>query len=106
MASQIVRTATACDVAGGHECTRLVPGHAMHAMQAVLARSARSGWRDGVVGTATADGWVTVDLLDGGELHVWHHAPLAVTAGDPVSVQDTYHVLAAGRDWVSVRVRD
>lgn len=105
MTRQTVQPATACDIAGGHECTKLVPGHAMHVMQVQLARSARSGWRDGLVDEVTADGWIGVTPLDGGtRLRVWHHAPLAPAVGEPVSVHGTYHVLAQGRSWYSVLV--
>jgi hypothetical protein len=92
----------------GTACSAVGPGHAMHPVQRAVAAATPSGWVDAVVGRTTADGWTALHAVDDGrELAVWHHAPLTdAGAGAPVALHATYHVLAAGGQWLNVLVGD
>lgn len=85
-------------------CAMSAPGHDLHPLQRVVAAATPSSWVDAFVGEV-AGGWVTLHTADGERVvRVWHHQELALTAGEPVALHVTYHVLALGRRWLNVLV--
>lgn len=85
-------------------CAMSAPGHDLHPLQRVVATATPSSWVDAFVGEAAA-GWVTLHAADDGRaFRVWHHDELALSAGEPVALHVTYHVLALGRRWLNVLV--
>jgi hypothetical protein len=79
-------------------------GYGLHPIQRLAAVATASRWRDAVVTRVEGDGWIELVDLDTQEpARVWHHAAIAVSAGEPVSLHDQYSVLAVGRSLFSVR---
>jgi hypothetical protein len=87
-----------CACETGLMCADNRPGHGLHAVQLTLAAATPSQWRDALVVTAHADGWVHAVTLDGASVAWWNHGDLSrtVAAGDPVAWHPAYNVLAAG----------
>lgn len=79
-------------------------GYELHPIQRLAAVATASHWRDSVVTRVTGDGWIDLaDLDTQAPTRVWHHAAIAVSVGEPVSLHDQYGVLAVGRSLYSVR---
>ncbi|NEM91947.1 hypothetical protein [Galbitalea soli] len=96
-AEQHVCTGVMCDVA--------TPGHALSIIQQRVATATASKWRDAVVDSVSADGWVQLTTIDDREtVWVWNHRDLSsvLGAGEPVALHAVYHVLAIGGTWVNV----
>lgn len=94
-----VRERAACMCNHGDVCSSYARGHALHLIQARLASATPSAWADGiVVGTAPAEGRLTVQTLDGNVLELWNAGSAALEApeGTPVAVHTQYDVLAVG----------
>lgn len=80
-------------------CVRRGSGHALHPIQALAAAATGSQWIDGIVRSASADGWVSIDPIGPGDtVWIWHHQnPTSLlSAGAPVAMHPIYKVLAAG----------
>ena len=102
-----VRGAMQCDTLPGQPCDGHGAGHAMLPLQERVAAATPGKWRDAIVRSVTADGWVALDVLDSGEtVWAWHHVALdsLVAAGSPVALHGIYHTLAIGRQRVNVLV--
>jgi hypothetical protein len=85
-------------------CAMSAAGHDLHPMQRVAATATPSSWVDAFVGQV-AGGWATLQAADDERVfRVWHHEQLSLTAGEPVALHATYHVLAVGRQWLNVLV--
>jgi len=86
-------------------CAKRGPGHALHPIQAHAAAATGSKWIDGIVGSTSPDGWVTIDAIGSGDtIWAWHHDDLSaqLNRGAPVAVHPIYKVLAAGGTRYSV----
>ncbi len=86
------------DVVAG-SCPIDTDGHALSPIRGRLAAATPSRWRDGIIRSATSNGWIGIDLID---VHgsaevattwVWNHAVTA-SAGQPVALHPLYRVLA------------
>ncbi|HEV7951227.1 MAG TPA: hypothetical protein VGP24_15805 [Glaciihabitans sp.] len=101
-----VQNAMHCDSVDGL-CTGSGAGHGLLALQARVTAATPSKWRDGIVRSAAADGWVSIAPLDSDELvWVWHHRDLsdALLPGSPVALHSLYHALAIGSERINVLV--
>ena len=86
-------------------CAHDTPGHALHPLRLRLATATPGKWRNALVDSVTADGWITLVAFDGGgSVSVWHHADLtaSLAVGEPVALHSVYDVMAVGRARISV----
>lgn len=100
-----VGSALQCSHTAGEPCINRGSGHAMQPIQLRVIAATPSKWADGIVRTATSDGWIGIDLLDGGDtVWLWHHEDLtnALPVGEPVAVHSLYSALAVGGARISV----
>lgn len=101
-----VREQAVCMCVHGGSCSIYAPGHSLHLLQARLASSTPSQWRDAIVESANpASGSIVVHLLDNDSvLQVWNASGAAesLVAGSPVAVHALHGVLAAGPRWFNV----
>ncbi len=96
-----------CQCAMGDECSTIAPGHRLHLLQQRVAAATGSKWRDAVIESVSADGWIGLVALDDDQrVRVWHHSQLgsSLSVGDPVALHSLYHVLAVGSTWLNVLV--
>lgn len=94
-----------CTHAGDAACVNQGAGHAMSAIQQRVVAATPSRWRDGLLRSVAAGGWIAVELIEGGEtVWLWHHADLTARGilGQPVAVHDKYGALAIGAERLSV----
>lgn len=94
-----------CNHEGGEACAKRGPGHELHLIQAQAAAATPSKWVDGIVRSATSDGWIGIDPIGPGDtIWAWHHEDLSasVRAGLPVAVHPLYKVFATGGTRISV----
>jgi hypothetical protein len=102
-----VRNAMQCDTRPGQHCDGHGAGHAMLALQERVTAATPGKWRDAVVHSVSADGWIALDMLDTDDtVWTWHHAALdsVLGVGTPVALHGIYHTLAIGRQRVNVLV--
>ncbi len=79
-------------------------GHRAHPMQGFVARSTPSRWVDAL---ASADERVLeLTTFDGGRIALWHHLPIELAPGEPVSYHPVAGVVAVGGALLNVRVID
>jgi hypothetical protein len=79
-------------------------GYELNPIQRLAAVATPSHWRDAVVTSVGADGWLElVDLQSDAVSRAWHYESTGVTVGEPVSLHDQYGVLAVGGALFSVR---
>ncbi|WP_433674351.1 hypothetical protein [Microbacterium gorillae] len=96
---------TACE--HGAMCVHDRSGHGLTGIRLRLALATRSGWRDAVVESVDADGWIDLRLVADGDLvRVWNHADLSevLALGEPVALHERYEVLAAGSLHLNIAV--
>jgi hypothetical protein len=87
-------------------CAPFQTGYELHPIQQRAALATRSLWRDAIVSTVAADGWIDIlDLATDAVARVWHYADLTETVapGEPVTLNARYGVLAIGHTFFSVR---
>lgn len=99
-----VRERPVCMCVHGQRCSSYAPGHALHLIQARLARATPSEWADALVEASDARSGVIVlrRLDDDTVVTVWNGAGAAdaVEPGLPVALHERYDVLdAGGRRW-------
>ena len=97
----------ACDASSGEGCSSHGAGHAVLALQERVTAATPSKWRDALVRSASANGWIELSLVESGEsTWVWNHVDrsAALAVGTPVSLNGLYHALAIGRERVNVLV--
>ena len=95
------------DCSGAMDCMVEAPGHAVGFMQRRIADASPRQWRDGIVESVSADGWVRVRTVSDDEsVAIWNHAHLGsvVEVGSPVALHALYNVLAVGNDRLNVVV--
>jgi hypothetical protein len=100
-----VAGALQCSNTPGDACVNRGAGHAMQPIQLRVVGATPSKWADGIVKTATSDGWIGVDPLDGGDtVWLWNHEDLTsqLPVGQPVAVHLLYNALAIGGARISV----
>ncbi|MET1044698.1 MAG: hypothetical protein ABWX59_11360 [Microbacteriaceae bacterium] len=103
--TRVVHTMQCNHAEGGNACVNQGAGHAMQSIQARVVAATPSKWADGIVRHATSDGWIAINLLDGGDtVWLWNHEDLTatVTPGQPVALHTLYNALAVGSARVSV----
>jgi hypothetical protein len=84
-------------------CSSTRAGHDVLAVQEVVAAASPSAYRDAIV-TAVDEGRIDlVEFATGSLLRLWHHAPVALTIGEPVAYHPVAGVLATGTLRLSVR---
>lgn len=101
--------ATQCNSAHGESCVDHGPGHAMRTLHERVSAATPSKWRDGIVSTVSADGWIALEMLETDErVWVWNHVDrtASVTVGQPVALHAIYHALAFGRERINVLVAE
>ncbi len=79
-------------------CAAHDAGHALSSMQEVLAAATPSKWRDAIVVSVAASGWIEIALLDDDSTQLlWNHGDLTaeLSIGEPVVVHAVYEVLNA-----------
>ncbi|WP_344735964.1 hypothetical protein [Microbacterium awajiense] len=99
-----VRERPVCMCVHGGRCSSYAPGHALHLIQARLARATPSEWTDALVEASDPRTGVIVlrRFDDGDAVTVWSGAgaAAAATPGLPVAWHERYDVLDAdGRRW-------
>jgi hypothetical protein len=123
-----VRSVMHCDTLPGETCLGHGDGHELLPLQERVIAATPSKWRDGIVRSVSAEGWIAVDLLDAptdGSAHaepatatatataespqtlwLWNHTNRVATlpVGSPVAVHAIYHALAIGTNRVNVLV--
>ena len=107
-----VRNVMHCDSLSGESCVGHGAGHELLPLQERVIAATPSKWRDALVRTASADGWIAVDLIDAPSdgsaqtIWLWNHTDRAATlpAGSPVAVHTVYHALAIGSDRINVLI--
>ena len=100
-------TTASCAWEQADMCADNRPGHSVHLLQLRLAAATTTKWRDAIVVSIAASGWIELAPLNGGAIvHVWNHEDLTteLQPGTPVALHTLYNVLTAGRRRVSVLV--
>lgn len=83
----------------GEMCGSGAPGHEVTAIQARLASATPSKWRDALVLSVSAGGWIELSFVDSGDTEiVWTHADLrrSLPVGSPIAVHDVYDIVHVG----------
>ena len=83
----------------GEMCDSGAPGHGVTPIQARLASATPTKWRDALVLSVSAGGWIELSFIGSGRTEiVWTHADLrrSLPAGSPLAVHDVYGVVRAG----------
>jgi hypothetical protein len=107
-----VRNVMHCATLPGETCLGHEDGHELLPLQERVIAATPSKWRDGIVRSVSAEGWIAVDLLDAPAdgsaqtLWLWNHTNRVATlpTGSPVAVHAIYHALAIGPNRVNVLV--
>jgi hypothetical protein len=112
-----VRNVMHCDILPGETCLEHGDGHELLPLQERVIAATPSKWRDGIVRSVSAAGWIAVDLLDAPSddsaqgasaqtIWLWNHTNRVATlpTGSPVAVHAIYHALAIGTNHVNVLV--
>jgi hypothetical protein len=102
-----VHNVMTCDASSGEGCSSHGAGHAVLALQERVTAATPSKWRDAVVHSAAANGWIELGLVESGETAwVWNHVDrsASLASGTPVALHGLYHALAIGRERVNVLV--
>ena len=117
-----VRNVMHCDTLPGETCLGHGDGHELLPLQERVIAATPSKWRDGIVRSVSAAGWIAVELLDAPTdgtptvgsassesaqtLWLWNHTDRVATlpVGSPVAVHAIYHALAIGTNRVNVLV--
>ena len=96
-----------CATTTGERCEGHGAGHSMALIQQRVTAATPSKWRDGIVRSVTAEGWIAVDLLGSGNtVWAWNHEDRTKTllTGEPVAVHELYHTIAIGPERVNVLI--
>lgn len=83
----------------GEMCDSGAPGHGVTPIQARLASATPSKWRDALVLSVSAGGWIELSFIGSGRTEiVWTHADLrrSLPAGSPIAVHDVYDIVHVG----------
>ncbi|PRY68994.1 hypothetical protein B0I08_103200 [Glaciihabitans tibetensis] len=107
-----VRNVMHCDAFPGETCLGHGAGHELLPLQERVIAATPSKWRDGLVQSVSAEGWIAVDLLDApldgstATVWAWNHTDRVATLpiGSPVAVHAVYHALAIGPERVNVLI--
>ena len=90
-------------------CQAYWPGHQMHFIHARKIGEEPWGWRDGVVVSVEADGWLEVNyVLEPGHVVAHHHQDLTavLSPGDPVRIHERYYALGGRFGWVNLYIAE
>jgi hypothetical protein len=127
-----VRNVMHCDILPGETCLGHGDGHELLPLQERVIAATPSKWRDAIVRSVSAEGWIAVDLIDPPAdcaaqpdpaqpvsaqpvttqhegtrtLWLWNHTDRVATlpVGTPVAVHAIYHALAIGTNRVNVLI--
>jgi hypothetical protein len=102
-----VRSVMQCETSTGESCSSSGAGHTILALQERVTAATPSKWRDALVRSVSANGWIELGVVDTAEtVWVWNHTDRThiLPAGTPVSLHGLYHALAIGRERVNVLV--
>ena len=101
------RGVTPCILGGNGFCQSYHPGHNVHVIHAGKVGESPWGWRDGVVTSVEASGWLTVEYTsEGGRVEAWHHQDLVaeLPVGTPVRVHEQWRMLASPEAWLHLSI--
>jgi hypothetical protein len=102
-----VQHAMQCDSHSTDGCAGHGAGHGLLTLHKRVIAATPSKWRDAIVLSSSADGWIAVALFSTGEtVWVWNHVDHTATApvGTPVALHAAYHALAIGSEHLNVLV--
>ena len=102
-----VQNAMQCGSHTSDDCAGHGAGHGILTLHARAIAATPSQWRDAIVVSASADGWIALNLFATGDtVWVWNHANHTASAavGTPVALHAAFHALAIGTEHVNVLV--
>ena len=96
-----------CIPSGNGVCQSYYSGHNFHVIHARRVGESPWGWRDGVLTSVDASGWLAVDYAaETGRVEAWHHQDLVaeLPVGTPVRLHEGLRTLASAVGWLHLRI--